>query len=437
MRRRTLNYRFSEKHREYLRKTTLSKYNIAEGSIRSGKTTDNVRAFAEDVMRSKDRIFLASASTLPTAKLIIGDCDGFGLEHIFRGQCRWGKFKGNEALLINGPDTNNKQKVILFCGGGKADSFKKIRGMTLGAWIATEINLHHPEFINEALKRQIEADRSKLYWDLNPTSPTALIYRNYIDEWDGRNKAGTLAGGFNYQQFNIFDNINLTPANVQAALSRYTPGTVEYIRDIEGKRCAAEGLIYKFFANHHAEFLCSRADVPVAEFDHIYIGQDFGGHKSHHTLVATGVTRDYKHVYVLKSETFEATDTDVDFVCQKLKEMADYIRSEYGRLDGVYADSAEQTIINTERARMPDLCIWNSIKNEINERISATNILICSGRLHFVENQNDSLIEGLRTAMWDETKDEDVRLDNFTTNICILDAFEYSWEADIAELTRW
>lgn len=437
MKRRTLNYRFSDKHREYLRKTTLSKYNIAEGSIRSGKTTDNVRAFAEDVMHSKDRIFLASASTLPTAKLILGDCDGFGLEHIFRGQCRWGKFRGNDALIVRGPDTANREKIVLFAGGAKADSYKRIRGMTLGAWIATEIDLHHPSMIDEALRRQLNADRSKLYWDLNPTSPTAWIYRDYIDKYDALYKSGTLVGGFNYQQFNLFDNVNLSPANVQAVLSRYSPGTVEYTRDIEGKRCAAEGLIYKFFANHHTEFLCKRSDVPVAEFDHIYIGQDFGGHKSHHTLVATGVTRDYKHVYVLKSETFDATDTDVDFVCQKLKEMADYIRMEYGRLDGVYADSAEQTIINTERARMPELCIYNSIKNEINERIRATNALICSGRIHFVEAQNDSLIEGLQTAMWDETKDEDVRLDNFTTNICILDAFEYSWEAYIAELTRW
>ena len=164
----TLKYNFGDKHKEYLRKTTVSAYNIAEGSIRSGKTTDNVLAFAQDIKKSKDKIFLATASTQPTAKLIIGDCDGFGLEHIFRGQCRWGKYKGNECLIIKGVDTKNKEKVVLFCGGAKADSYKKFRGMTIGSWIATEIDLHHENTIDEALKRQIKADTKKLYWDLNP-----------------------------------------------------------------------------------------------------------------------------------------------------------------------------------------------------------------------------------------------------------------------------
>ena len=86
-RKNTLRYRFSDKHKEYLRRTVDHHYNVAEGSIRSGKSTDNVLAFAQDIKKSRDKVYLATASTQPTAKLIIGDCDGFGLEHIFRGQC--------------------------------------------------------------------------------------------------------------------------------------------------------------------------------------------------------------------------------------------------------------------------------------------------------------------------------------------------------------
>ena len=83
-----LKYNWSDKHIAYMRQSKYSAMNIAEGSIRSGKTTDNIFCFAHDIKHSRDKIHLATASTQPTAKLVIGDCDGYGLEHIFRGQCK-------------------------------------------------------------------------------------------------------------------------------------------------------------------------------------------------------------------------------------------------------------------------------------------------------------------------------------------------------------
>ena len=68
---------------------------------------------------------------------------------IFRGQCRWTQYKGNDCLLINGPDTGYKDKIVIFAGGAASDSYKKIRGNSYGMWIATEINLHHDNTIKE------------------------------------------------------------------------------------------------------------------------------------------------------------------------------------------------------------------------------------------------------------------------------------------------
>ena len=48
-----------------------------------------------------------------------------GLEWIFRGQCHWGKYKDNEALFVKGPSTRWQQKIVIFAGGGKEDSYKK------------------------------------------------------------------------------------------------------------------------------------------------------------------------------------------------------------------------------------------------------------------------------------------------------------------------
>ena len=45
--------------------------------------------------------------------------------------------------------------------------------------------------------------------------------------------------------------------------------------------------------------------------------------------------------------------------------------------------------------------------------------------------------DGLKSAVWDKDqaeKGKDVRLDNFSSDIDILDAFEYSWERFMRQL---
>ena len=140
---RTIPYKFSKKHLDYIRECEKNEINVAEGAVRAGKTIDNIFAFAHELKTTPDRIHLASGATVANAKLNIGDCNGFGLEHIFRNQCHWGKYKDNDALIINGKSTDYKTKIVIFAGGGKADSFRKIRGNSYGMWIATEANLHH------------------------------------------------------------------------------------------------------------------------------------------------------------------------------------------------------------------------------------------------------------------------------------------------------
>ena len=172
----TIPFNFGSKHISYIRKCNDCIYNVAEGAVRAGKTVDNIYAFAHDLKSTRDRIHLATGSTVANAKLNIGDANGFGLEYIFRGQSHWGKYKDNDCLYVKGPSTNNKQRIVIFAGAAKADSFKKIRGNSYGMWIATEINLHHENTIKEAFNRQLAAHKRKIFWDLNPDNPKAKIY---------------------------------------------------------------------------------------------------------------------------------------------------------------------------------------------------------------------------------------------------------------------
>ena len=74
---------FSEKHKAYIKKALCCKMSVAEGSIRSGKTIDNCIIAAAYLERCKDKIHLASGSTIGNAKLNIGACNGYRLENLF------------------------------------------------------------------------------------------------------------------------------------------------------------------------------------------------------------------------------------------------------------------------------------------------------------------------------------------------------------------
>jgi PBSX family phage terminase large subunit len=256
---------------------------VGEGAVRAGKTIDNCIIASMYLETCADKIHLASGSTLPNAKLNIGDCNGFGLEHLFAGRCKWGKYKSNEALYIN---TKTGQKIVIFAGGGKADSYKKILGNSYGLWIATEINEHYDSddsrtsFIKVAFARQVASKKIKILWDLNPCNPNHKIYRDYIDKYQNEG----LLGGYNYQHFTIDDNLSVSDERREEIKSMYDPNTIWYKRDILGLRCVAEGLIYQDFADKPEKYLIKKAEVKDRfRLSHIIIGVDFGGNGSANT----------------------------------------------------------------------------------------------------------------------------------------------------------
>lgn len=421
-RRNTLRYNWSDKHKEYMRRTQSCNMNIAEGSIRSGKTTDNIFCFAYDLKHSKDKLHLATASTQPTAKIIIGDCDGYGLEHIFRGQCKWGKYKGNECLRICGKDTNYQEKIVLFCGGAKADSYKKFRGMSIGLWIATEINLHHADTIREAQRRQINADIKRFYWDLNPDSPNAEIYKEFIDVYEKKSKSGVLKGGFNLITFNIFDNVNLSKENLEAEISKYEPNTVWYRRDILGERCVAEGLVFPEFANNPEKWIIKRKDLPK-RLRECAIGFDIGGNNSAYAMTCTAYGDDGVY-YVLKSSKKQAQDLPMDKVEQFAFGFIDEVEKNYGiRIDDVNTDHND-VIINTFNERR--YIFGKTYKPPLEDRPFAISMLLAQGKLKFVEGECEDLIDELQNLVYDEKSEKAIVQDNGEMQIDTWDSFIYS-----------
>lgn len=266
---------FSKKHKQYIKSALNNKMCVAEGAIRSGKTIDHCIIASMYLETCTDKIHLASGSTIGNAKLNIGACNGFGLENLFKGRCRWGQYKGNEALIIQ---TKTGEKIVIFAGGAKADSYKKILGNSYGLWIATEINEHYDcddsrsSFIKVAFGRQAAADRPLVLWDLNPSSPADPIYENYIDLYKEQYK-----GGYQYQHFTMADNLSITPERQEEIASQYVEGSIWYRRDILGERCIAEGLIYPMYeeAKGEAEFR-TKTDGEKDKFTDYGMSIDYG-----------------------------------------------------------------------------------------------------------------------------------------------------------------
>lgn len=458
-RRKTIDFNFSRKHIDYIRACRYNTYNIAEGAVRAGKTVDNVKAFAYELRDHPDKIFLATGSTGAIAKLNIGDCNGFGLEHIFHNQCHWGKYKGNEALIISGPDTHYEQKIVIFCGGGKADSFKSFRGSSPAMWIATEINLHHDNTIKEAFNRTLASHRRKFFWDLNPDHPNSPIYTEYIDKYVERAAKGEMLGGVNYKQFTIFDNINISEESRKEFISQYEPGTIWYNRDILGQRCIAEGLIYPKMA---AEFSLPRGqkkphsitaqEARAMEIVKIIIGVDFGGNGSGHAFVATGLTRNYEKLIALRSRRYLEGGNDEDtgmrisdvgpnefnqFFIRFVRD----VQRIFGFITVVYADSEEQVLIRGMRNALAEagihLRVDDALKTFINDRIFALSAMYAQERFYYVESDCKTLMGAIGTAIWDPQKvTTNTRLDNGTSDIDSMDAFEYSFEQYIERMIK-
>ena len=421
---------FSPKHKRYIKTAPKNRLCVAEGAIRSGKTIDHCIVAAAYLEQTPDLFHLASGSTIGNAKLNIGVCNGFGLEALFRGRCRWGKYRDNEALFVQ---TQTGEKTVIFAGGAKADSYKRILGNSYGLWIATEINEHYDSpdsrtsFVKVAFGRQAAAARPLTLWDLNPSNPRASIYEDYIDRY----KKTGIVGGYLYEHFTIKDNATISPERIREIESRYDPNSVWYRRDILGERAVAEGLIYQRFADRPDDFIVTREPGAVS---YATIGVDFGGGTSAHAFSCVGFSRgsvvvlaEYRERSALDPERLGRAFVDFVRACQMRWMITD-----------AWCDSAEQTLINGLRAaavreHLP-INIGNSMKRPINDRIRAVCLLMGAGRF-FVMDSCPHTIDALKSAVWDIKKQtEDVRLDDGTTNIDSLDAMEYALEREIPQL---
>lgn len=410
---RTRKYKpiFSEKHLAYIRACRENMYNIAEGAIRAGKTVDNVFAFCTELETCPDKIHLASASTMPTAKLNIGDCNGLGIEAQFRGRCSWGKYKDNDCLKVQ---TKTGLKIVIFAGAGKADSYKRIRGNSYGMWIATEINLHHDDFIKEAFNRTAAARMRKFFWDLNPSAPGAMIYEKYIDKYREKQAKGEMPGGVNYDLFLLTDNKTISEQRQKEIIAQYDENSIWYKRDILGQRCAAEGLIYPGYMD-------SLIKPFKQEWQEYIMSCDYG---TQNAFAALMWARNGNTWYLIGEYRYSGREerhqkTDDDYV-RDLEGFVERIPQAHRRgLLTIIDPSAASFIAAIRRSRYGFRV--RKADNDVKAGIQDTAVCIQRGTIRIFDTNRETIKE-LEGYVWENKQDEDKPV---KVNDHMMDAMRY------------
>jgi PBSX family phage terminase large subunit len=419
---------FSENQSAFFWRCFDNWFNVAEGGKRGGKNVLITMAYCAILEKHPSKLHLVAGVSTTTARLNILDCDGYGVSNYFEGRCREGQYKNRDCLYVNTP---TGEKIILVSGGGKDRDERLIKGNTYGTAYITEANECHPNFIKEVFDRTISSPDRKVFHDLNPKAPGHWYYEDVI----GFHEQQQLTDpdyGYNYGHFDISDNMSISDAQLRKILKTYDKNSVWYKRDILGQRCPADGLVYQYFADHTDEFLiddplkwCEKNGHRITT---VMIGVDFGGTGSANKFQATGITG--RGTVIALDEEYIKRDIDPDALNKAFSLFVQRVSAVYGASQ-TRADSAEQILIrgltHTVQKDRLRTTVKNAIKGEINNRIRLS-ILLMAQKRFYISRKCPHLVSALQTAVYDPKKMDDTRLDDGTSDIDSLDAFEYSIE---------
>ena len=390
----------------------LKRLNIFEGSVRSGKTYISMIIWGFWIAQCpKDQAFLMAGKTLTTLKRNVLE----PMSELFGSSFSYSITK-KEARLFG-------RKVYLE-GAANCGAEGKIRGMTLRGAYCDELTLFGEDFFTMLLSR-LSVEGAKLFATTNPDTPGHWLKRDYLDK--GLSDLLSL-------KFTLDDNPKLPRDYVEALKSEFSG--VFYDRFILGMWVAAEGRIYDTFSERSiltvqqlSERLSQRALITSV------VGVDYGGNGSASVFCHVGFDVGFRNVYVL-SEYYDSRNRSAESLISAFSEYISREKQQLPTLSAAYCDSAEQLLVKSFRSAVK-LEVRNALKKPINTRINMLNRLISSGRF-FVSEECPRLIDAIRSAVWDERDiHHDTRLDNGSTNIDSLDAFEYAIERFERELFRF
>lgn len=403
--------RLTSKQNKYIRNAT-HRWNIKTGAVRSGKSyVDTAYTIPARIRERIGKpgltvIFGVSRDTIERNVLQpMREIYGSGLV---------GTINNRNMAWVCGED--------VYClGAEKVSQVAKVQGSSIKYAYGDEVAKWNRE-VFEMLKSRLDKPYSCFDGACNPENPTHWL-KEFIDS----------DVDIYVQKYEIFDNIYLPKEYVENLCKEYE-GTVYYDRLIKGLWKRAEGAIYRAFADDPDRFV---RPVNRQDIKEIRIGIDFGGNGSGHSFVATAILWNGV-VQPVMSRKHMKKDFPQGIDANKLSELflqfvADVV-AKYGKPRYVFWDNAEtvlgQSIENACRKEFPSLLVLPAIKKKINDRINYTVRLMGAGRF-FITPDCQTLKKALQDAVYNSKVLQEERLDDGSTDIDTLDAFEYTIERDI------
>lgn len=406
------NMEFTEKQAEYIREADAHRWGIKAGAVRSGKTyLDLIYTIPANIIKRRD---------LPGLVVLLGNTRGTLQRNIIApmqelyGHRYVSDIKSDNTVYIFG--------CKCYClGADNINHVDKIRGASLKYCYGDECATFNQE-VFEMLKSRLDKSYSRFDGTCNPGAPSHWFKRFLDSDAD-----------IFQQRYTLDDNEHLPPEFV-ARLKQEYAGSVYYDRLVLGLWTAAEGAIYRVFADNPGAHIIQQAP----EISAAYIGVDFGGHGSAHAFSLVGFTPAFQTLVVLDEWYYlgELTPQDLEAA------FIEFCKSAVKRYPvyEVYADSAETTLIRgLETAAQKNahnigmaIPVTKSRKKPIKDRINCEIRLFAAGRFKILEHCQHH-IEAFSSAVWDGKKiTEDCRLDNGTVpSFDMLDACEYAFEREI------
>lgn len=393
---------FSVKQREFLDNANR-RWNVKYGATRSGKTYLDYYVIPKRIRNGIGK---------PGLTVILGNTKGTLQRNVIEPlQDIWG------AELVS--DIKSDNTAFLFgeksyCLG--ADNIKhvnKIRGASFKYCYGDEVATWNEE-VFQMLKSRLDKPYSKFDGTCNPEGPSHW-FKKFLD-----------GNADIYQQkYTLYDNPFLDKEVLQNLETEYR-GTVFFDRYILGDWKAAEGTIYMLFADKTQDFLVEKVKEELAI---VTIGVDYGAGKSKIKFVASGITYNFRNVYVLDEMDLSGV-YDPEQIYEKFIEFYKRVYDKYDKCQYAFCDYGALGNVITlglirrcQKERLP-VQIEDCSKGLINDRIFLSSTLMAQKRFYILR-KNTIITKAFQDALWNDKK-PDERLDDGTTDIDSLDAFEYS-----------
>lgn len=385
---------------------------ICDGAVRSGKTICMITSFILWAMKNFDKAsFGICGKTVASAErnIIMPLRNIVDITHYF-------KIKYSNSKHILTVESKERTNYFYVFGGKDESSYQLLQGITLSGILLDEVALMPESFVNQAIARTLSVENALYWFNCNPSYPKHWFYQEWIKQVDTKKAL--------YLHFLMSDNPILSEEQLESAKMQFQG--VFYERYILGRWTNAEGVIYRQFADNKEMFI---VDSVESKMNIVVIGLDYGAGRSKTSMKAIGFDYGFNNCYIL-DEMDEAGVFDPDTLYKKFSAFYQRVVSKYGKCQYVFGDWGG--LGNTLNKGLYVYCKKNGIPVNVNdcdkgtilERIELTQKLIAERRL-FVLQSCQNMIDALSDALWSEKK-PDERLDDGTTDIDSLDAFEYA-----------